>query len=111
MTPFADAFRRVAELLRDVGSAAGGLTFGTPTVVHFGAVLLLSAVLSAPWGGVGVPTAGYPAHARVNQALFGIATAGLLLLFIGIHNAWDTVTYLVFVRKQEQQQEDSSRRT
>jgi hypothetical protein len=26
--------------------------------------------------------------------LFGIAAAALLLLFIGIHNAWDTVTYL-----------------
>jgi hypothetical protein len=26
--------------------------------------------------------------------LFSIATASLLLLFIGIHNAWDTVTYL-----------------
>jgi hypothetical protein len=27
-------------------------------------------------------------------ALFGIAAVTLLLLFIGIHNAWDTVTYL-----------------
>ena len=26
------------------------------------------------------------------------------LLFIGIHNAWDTVTHLVFVRKGEQRQ-------
>jgi hypothetical protein len=25
--------------------------------------------------------------------------AALLLLFIGIHNAWDTVTYHVFVKK------------
>ena len=31
---------------------------------------------------------------------FGAAT--LLLLFIGIHNAWDAVTYHVFVKKHEQ---------
>ena len=30
--------------------------------------------------------------------LFGAAAAASLLLFIGIHNAWDTVTYHVFVR-------------
>jgi hypothetical protein len=28
------------------------------------------------------------------DALFGVAVASLLLLFIGIHNAWDTVTYI-----------------
>jgi hypothetical protein len=39
---------------------------------------------------------------RVDAALFGTAAA-LLLLFIGIHNAWDAVTYPVFVRKHEQQ--------
>jgi hypothetical protein len=27
-------------------------------------------------------------------ALFGIAGSALLLLFIGIHNAWDTATYI-----------------
>lgn len=27
-------------------------------------------------------------------ALFGVAAATLLLVFIGIHNAWDTVTYI-----------------
>ena len=27
-------------------------------------------------------------------ALFGIATFALLVLFIGIHNAWDSVTYM-----------------
>jgi hypothetical protein len=31
------------------GGAQAGDTFTTPTVVHFGAVLLLSAVGSAPW--------------------------------------------------------------
>ena len=28
------------------------------------------------------------------QALFTIATSSLLLLVVGVHNAWDTVTYL-----------------
>ena len=30
--------------------------------------------------------------------LFGIGAAALLLLFVGIHNAWDAVTYHVFDR-------------
>ncbi|HVD59480.1 MAG TPA: hypothetical protein VNC11_01310, partial [Gemmatimonadaceae bacterium] len=28
-------------------------------------------------------------------ALFSVGAMGLLLLFVGIHNAWDTVTFLV----------------
>jgi hypothetical protein len=118
--------------------------FGTPNVVHFAMVLLLSAVLSAPWpsldamavalavcgaGGVvygvvvirraGRQTSYEPvledwiwhatlpllAYAGVaagalllltieEDALFAIAAASLLLLFVGIHNAWDTVTYI-----------------
>jgi UDP-N-acetylglucosamine enolpyruvyl transferase len=27
-------------------------------------------------------------------ALFGVALFSLILLFVGIHNAWDTVTYI-----------------
>jgi len=38
------------------------------------------------------------AHAR--PALFVAGAAALLLLFIGIHNAWDTVTYHVFVQRR-----------
>ena len=34
-------------------------------------------------------------HAR--EALFGVGVTTLLLLFIGIHNAWDAVAYQVFV--------------
>lgn len=34
-----------------------------------------------------------PAHVR--GSLFTIGGSALLLLFIGIHNAWDTVTYIV----------------
>lgn len=37
------------------------------------------------------------AHTHAHQALFGVAAAALLLLFIGIHNAWDAVTYHIFV--------------
>ncbi len=36
------------------------------------------------------------------QALFAIGAAAVLLLFIGIHNAWDTVTYLTTVEFQSQ---------
>jgi hypothetical protein len=32
--------------------------------------------------------------------LFVVATAVMLLLLIGIHNAWDTLTYLIVVRRQ-----------
>ena len=36
-----------------VGAAEAGAAFATPSVVHFCAALLLSAVLSAPWSGTG----------------------------------------------------------
>jgi hypothetical protein len=130
-----------------------GAAFGTPTVVHFGAVLLLAAILSAPWNGVAgaavvwgllgfsgivyeivvlrhmrvqssytpefedwlfhslFPFVAYAVlaasafvvrfHAR--EVLFAVAGAALLLLFIGIHNAWDAVTYHVFAKSKEQQ--------
>lgn len=42
------------------------------------------------------------AHAHERRALFSAGAASLLLLFIGIHNAWDLVTHMVFVRKREQ---------
>ena len=142
----------IAELpaVRDVQRA--GQAFSTPTVVHFATVLLLSALVSAPWHGIIVPAAGwgivgingvaysitvarrmrtqtaykpvfedwlfhfllpiasyatlaisaYAARSHVGGALFGVGAAALLLLFIGIHNAWDAVTYHVFIRKAEQ---------
>jgi hypothetical protein len=34
------------------------------------------------------------------EALFGIGAAALLLLFIGIHNAWDGVFYQVYFSKR-----------
>lgn len=36
-----------------------------------------------------------PSHTRA--ALFGVGAAALLLLFVGIHNAWDSVAWHVFV--------------
>jgi hypothetical protein len=39
-------------------------------------------------------------------ALFLLAAGVLALLFVGIHNAWDTVTYHTFVRKQKEQGKD-----
>jgi hypothetical protein len=40
--------------------------------------------------------------------LFAIATATILFLFVGIHNAWDTVTYVTFqfASRDDQRQED-----
>jgi hypothetical protein len=130
--------------------------FGTPTVVHFCAVLLVSAILSAPWhalwsvglalaacgaGGVvyGVIVTrrarrqtGYRpvledwlwhavlpliAYALIliaavmlprypQPVLFVVGAMALLLLFIGIHNAWDTVTYITVERLQPKEPED-----
>ncbi len=50
------------------------------------AVLALSA-LAAPF--------------KTHEALFGVGAAALLLLFIGIHNAWDSVTYHVFGNRRD----------
>ena len=136
----------IADAPRHPDMARAGTAFGTPTIVHFGAVLLVSAVASAPWGAArdaaiawgvmgaaGVvyllmvtgrmrtqraykpeaedwvfysvlPLFGYvvllasapAARSHPSEALFFVAAAALLLLFVGIHNAWDSVTYHVF---------------
>jgi hypothetical protein len=138
----------VADQQRTDGGADTIGAFGTPTVVHFCAVLLMSGVLSAPWPtlrpaawlleAVGLAGMIYAVIVTVRahrqegykpvledwvfhsilpivaygalfvadammmrdstDSLFAIAAAALLLLFIGIHNAWDTVTYLVTTR-------------
>ena len=132
-------------------SPEAGAAFATPTVMHFSSVLLLSALLRAPWasitpiaalwGVLGVAGTAYsiivglrvrrqtyyrpvledwsfhvllPLAAYVmlalcavaavfheRFALFGVGATSLLLLFSGIHNAWDTVAYYVFVMKDE----------
>lgn len=113
-------------------------------IVHFGASLLLSAILSAPWrtlssAGIALAVCGAAGvvyaiqvirHARLTVAykpdagdwmwyvvsplalysawtasaillalnhawaLFAVAAVALLLLFLGIHNAWDSITYI-----------------
>src|SRR5205823_978165 len=37
-------------------------------------------------------------------SLFVIAGTSLLLLFVGIHNAWDAVTYIAIDRRQQQRE-------
>jgi hypothetical protein len=135
-------------------AADAGAAFGTPTIVHFSAVLFLSALLRAPWQTIAIPAAllglmglGGVAYAAITvrrmrrqaiyepeledwlfhtllpfaayiilalsalaacfharEALFGVGAVALLLLFIGIHNAWDGVTYHVFVASQDTDQ-------
>jgi len=36
---------------------------------------------------------------RPREALFGVGAAALLLLFVGIHNAWDNIAYHVLVQQ------------
>ncbi len=119
-------------------------TFNTPNVVHFGAALLVAAILSAPWqalwnaglllglcglGGVTyvvivvrrvrrqtdyqpvledwlwhtvLPLVSYTAllvaaivlPGNPAPALFVTGAVTVLLLFTGIHNAWDNVIYI-----------------
>jgi hypothetical protein len=45
----------------------------------------------------------YAARCHVSEALFGVGAAALPLLLAGIHNAWDAVTYNVFVKKPTDQ--------
>jgi hypothetical protein len=126
--------------------------FITPTIVHFCAALLLSAIVSAPWprhfelqiavgltglGGlfyaiavwrrlrgvksytkvledwvwhVALPLLAYAATVVAALALevatllslFLVGGTSALLVFIGIHNAWDTVTYVTMQRVQRE---------
>lgn len=41
---------------------------------------------------------------RARPALFLVAAATLVFLFVGVHNAWDAITYHVFVKGQRQQE-------
>jgi len=136
------------------GSATGA--FATPTIVHFCAVLFISAILSAPWsalssagialGACGVAGFVYAvivvrrtrrqidyvpvledwiwhgalpliAYASLLIAAvflqrdpapsqFVIGGTALLLLFIGIHNAWDSVVYIALQRGQRPEERE-----
>jgi hypothetical protein len=131
--------------------------FGTPTVVHFCAALIVSATLSAPWHSLtrvaaalavcgvwgvaytlivvrrarrqstyqpvfedwlwhtALPLAAYTAlllaavvlPRAVEPALFVVAAVALSLVLIGIHNAWDTVTYLAISQREGQDKAQS----
>jgi hypothetical protein len=59
-------------------------------------------------GYVTLAVSAYAAGSRLRAALFGVGGAVLLLLFVGIHNAWDAVTYHVFFKKQGQEGERPS---
>jgi hypothetical protein len=134
------------------GYPQAGAAFATPTIVHFGSVLLLSAIACAPWQGISGATilwgalgfigvvysiivarrmrkqslykpefedwlchallpfaayatlagSAYGMRSHPGGAPFGTGTAALLLLFIGIHNAWDAITYHVYVQRPDQ---------
>jgi hypothetical protein len=44
----------------------------------------------------------FAARSRVDESLFGVGAAVLLLLLVGIHNAWDAVTFHVFSKNPRQ---------
>ena len=118
--------------------------FATPTIVHFSACFLLSALMSVPWSSVAdaawvwgltglagfiytlmvagrmrkqqaympdaedwvfhgvLPLATYlflglsasRAQSHEHSALLAVGAAAVALLFIGIHNSWDSVVYV-----------------
>ena len=43
----------------------------------------------------------YTARLWLRESLFGVAGGALVLLFSGIHNAWDAVTYHVFTKPRQ----------
>ena len=45
--------------------------------------------------------AAFVAKTHERAALFQVAAVALALLFIGIHDAWDNATYLVFYKRGE----------
>jgi hypothetical protein len=41
-------------------------------------------------------------YSKAYRDLFAVGAAALLLLIIGIHNAWDTITYHIYVNNDDQ---------
>jgi hypothetical protein len=137
--------------------AEAGAAFATPSIVHFGTVLLLSALIRVPWhtitplavlwgiiGATGLayqivvsrymrrqaiyepeledwvfhlllPLAAYAVLAGsavaaifyTRETSFCVGAAALLLLFVGIHNAWDSIVYHVFVKRETDNKDGS----
>ena len=54
-------------------------------------------------------TSAYVARAHMRGAMFAVAAAALLLLFVGIHNAWDAATYHVFVVRHRRHDDQPDR--
>lgn len=49
----------------------------------------------------------FTAASHLRDSLFAVGGAALLLLFVGIHNAWDSVSYHVFVHVAKSKAEQS----
>jgi hypothetical protein len=47
----------------------------------------------------------YTARFWLRESLFGVAAGSLVLLFSGIHNAWDAVTYHIYTKPRENERE------
>jgi hypothetical protein len=54
--------------------------------------------------------AGAFARSHERCALFAVGAAALLLLFTGIHNAWDLVTHIVFMRRHLEQEKPEEKK-
>src|ERR687886_2106410 len=65
------------------GSSETNRAFGTPTIVHFGMVLVLAALLSAPW----------PSLGTVAWVLGGCGSAGLLYAAVVLQTARRQTVY------------------
>ncbi|MGB8633308.1 MAG: hypothetical protein WCD69_28700, partial [Xanthobacteraceae bacterium] len=66
--------------------------------------LIYASTASTPCDFLGRGSA-YPfERPNVRESLFGVGAAALLLLFIGIHNAWDAIVYHVFFSRTEQRE-------
>ena len=63
------------------------------------------AVVTGAGSGIGQEAA----RAFARTALFFVGAAALMLLFTGIHNAWDMVTHLVFVEKRGNREAERNR--
>jgi len=72
-------------------ACAAGADYATPTVVHFSVVLPLAAYAI-------LLLAALAAYARVDGSFFGVGASALVILFTGIHNAWDAVAYHVLAK-------------
>ena len=51
----------------------------------------------------------FAAASHLDGALAAVAVAALVLLFAGIHNAWDAATYHIFVVSQRHEQSERPR--